>query len=151
MYIGVWRSWLARIVRDDEVAGSSPATPTSQCIMFFVYILNNSEDNVSYVGATGKLPQTRLTEHNIGSNTWTSTHGPFTLIYYESYHCKKDALHREQFLKSGQGRKLVTLIIDNYAVSAKGGPASGGGYPPAPNAEQSGGARIVRDGIRFHP
>gem|GEM_PF-6919801 len=27
-YIGVWRSWLARSVRDAEVGGSSPLTPT---------------------------------------------------------------------------------------------------------------------------
>ena len=27
--IGVWRSWLARVVWDDEVGGSSPLTPTS--------------------------------------------------------------------------------------------------------------------------
>jgi phytol kinase len=26
--VGVWRSWLARVVRDDEVGGSSPLTPT---------------------------------------------------------------------------------------------------------------------------
>ena len=25
---GVWRSWLARVVWDDEVGGSSPLTPT---------------------------------------------------------------------------------------------------------------------------
>jgi hypothetical protein len=27
-YFGVWRSWLARSVRDAEVGGSSPLTPT---------------------------------------------------------------------------------------------------------------------------
>src|ERR1043165_6828959 len=27
--IGVWRSWLARVVRNDEAGGSSPLTPTS--------------------------------------------------------------------------------------------------------------------------
>lgn len=26
--IGVWRSLVARVVRDDEVAGSNPVTPT---------------------------------------------------------------------------------------------------------------------------
>ena len=28
MVVGVWRSWLARSVRDAEVGGSSPLTPT---------------------------------------------------------------------------------------------------------------------------
>ena len=31
---GVWRSLVARIVRDDEVAGSNPVTPTIDVIMF---------------------------------------------------------------------------------------------------------------------
>ena len=59
---------------------------------------------------TGKLPVTRLIEHNLGSSAWTTAHKPFILLYYESYYCKEDALHRENFLKSGQGRKLVQLI-----------------------------------------
>ena len=29
----MWRSWLARSVRDAEAAGSSPATPTNQDIL----------------------------------------------------------------------------------------------------------------------
>jgi putative endonuclease len=96
--------------------------------MFFVYILKSISSGHSYIGATAKLPTKRLEEHNLGSNSWTTLHKPFTLLYYESYHCQKDALHREKFLKSGQGRSLVKLIIENYqAVSAKGGPASGGG------------------------
>jgi hypothetical protein len=28
--IGVWRSLVARFVRDEEVAGSNPVTPTTQ-------------------------------------------------------------------------------------------------------------------------
>jgi hypothetical protein len=28
--IGVWRSLVARVVRDDEVAGSNPVTPTKE-------------------------------------------------------------------------------------------------------------------------
>ncbi len=63
---------------------------------------------------TGKLPGTRLEEHHLGSNQWTKQNGPFKLIYYESYYCKKDALHRENFFKSGIGRKLKDLIIKYY-------------------------------------
>ena len=28
---GVWRSLVARVIRDDEVAGSIPVTPTIEC------------------------------------------------------------------------------------------------------------------------
>ncbi len=82
--------------------------------MFFVYILKSLKNNKSYVGVTEKIPTTRLDEHNLGSNQWTRHNKPFELIYYESYYCKKDAFHREKFLKSGIGNKLVGLIIKYY-------------------------------------
>jgi len=63
---------------------------------------------------TSKFPTTRLEEHNVCCNQWTKNNKPFVLVYYESYYCKKDALHREKFLKSGLGNKLVRLILDNY-------------------------------------
>lgn len=31
LVFGVWRSLVARVVRDDEVAGSNPVTPTRSC------------------------------------------------------------------------------------------------------------------------
>lgn len=82
--------------------------------MFFVYILKSLKNGKSYVGMTGKLPQTRLEEHNIHSNAWTTQNGPFKLVYYESYYCKTDALHRESFFKSGVGKKLKGVILGYY-------------------------------------
>jgi len=82
--------------------------------MYFVYILKSHKNNKSYVGMTGKLPQIRLVEHNIHSNKWTTQNGPFKLVYYESYYCKTDALHREHFFKSGVGKKLKQIIIKYY-------------------------------------
>ncbi len=81
--------------------------------MFHVYILK-SESGKSYVGYTGKEVEKKLNEHNLGANAWTSSNKPFKILYYESYYCIKDARHRELFLKSGVGRKLVKLIVDNY-------------------------------------
>jgi putative endonuclease len=82
--------------------------------MYFVYILKSLISNKSYVGFTSKSVDQRLKEHNIGSNIWTRKYKPYKLVYYESYYCKKDVLHREYFFKSGVGNKLVKLIIDNY-------------------------------------
>jgi len=82
--------------------------------MYFVYLLKSLKNNKTYVGYTAKGLSERLNEHNLGSNSWTSTNKPFKLIYYESYYCQKDALHRELFLKSGVGKRLVKLIKDNY-------------------------------------
>jgi predicted GIY-YIG superfamily endonuclease len=41
---------------------------------------------------TEKDPMKRLAEHNSKSNKWTKGNGPFKLVYYEKYFCKKDAL-----------------------------------------------------------
>lgn len=82
--------------------------------MYYVYVLKSLLNSSSYVGFTGDLVEERLTEHNCGQNKWTSKYKPYKLIYYESYYCKKDALHRELFLKSGVGNKLVKLIVENF-------------------------------------
>jgi putative endonuclease len=82
--------------------------------MYYVYILRSLKNDKTYVGFTSKKVPKRLAEHNIGSNRWASQNGPFQIIYYESYYCEKDARHRELFLKSGQGKKLVALIKTNY-------------------------------------
>lgn len=82
--------------------------------MYYVYVLKSIKNNKSYVGYTSKNVQERLSEHNSGTNKWTKENGPFKILYYESMHCKKDAIQRESFLKSGVGRKLVSLILKNY-------------------------------------
>jgi len=84
--------------------------------MYYVYILQSQKNEKSYVGCTGKLPEIRLNEHNVGTNQWTKVNGPFKLIYYESYMCKTDALRREKFFKSGLGRKLKEIIIKFFKV-----------------------------------
>ena len=82
--------------------------------MYYVYVLKSLLNGSSYVGSTSKEAHIRLSEHNLGHNQWTKKYKPYKLIYFESYYCKKDALHREKFLKSGQGNKLIKLIIENY-------------------------------------
>jgi putative endonuclease len=79
--------------------------------MFYVYFIKSEKNSKIYVGMTGKDPQLRLKEHNSGSNVWSSSNGPFRLVYFEKYHCKKDAIAREGFYKSGFGKLLKDSII----------------------------------------
>jgi putative endonuclease len=92
--------------------------------MFNIYFLKSLKNGKVYVGLTERDPKLRLQEHNQGVSSWTKDNRPLVLLYYESYYCKKDATGRELFYKSGFGRKIRDIIIG--AVSAKGGPASGG-------------------------
>jgi len=83
--------------------------------MYFVYFLQSKLNRKVYVGLTGLLPQTRLEQHNLGSNQWTRSNGPFELAYYETYSCIDDARQREAFYKSGFGRQIRDAILSVVA------------------------------------
>lgn len=77
--------------------------------MFTVYILRSLKNKKRYIGHTSKDSFARLKEHNRGCNKWTRENKPVVIIYTEEYICKNEAIRRENFLKSGQGRKWLDL------------------------------------------
>ena len=79
--------------------------------MFTVYVLKSKKSGKRYVGFTSKEVETRILQHNLGSNRWTRLHKPFDLVHKEVYDNKTDAIKRERFLKSGQGRKFLDSAI----------------------------------------
>ncbi|MSR77298.1 MAG: GIY-YIG nuclease family protein [Candidatus Omnitrophica bacterium] len=81
---------------------------------YYVYVLKSQKDGKRYVGFTRKSPQLRLEEHNRGCNVWTRKHRPFDLFYTERFASRKEALHREKYLKSGAGRRyLVSCALSS--------------------------------------
>jgi len=82
--------------------------------MYTVYILKSSKSSKTYVGQTSKDVKERLQEHNNGYNKWSKSYRPFKIVYYETYVCKTDAIRREQFFKSGQGKKLKNIILKYF-------------------------------------
>ena len=66
--------------------------------MFYVYVLKSKIDESLYIGVTEDLRR-RFQEHNLGQSKSTRFKKPFTLVYYEAYRSKKDALIREKRLK----------------------------------------------------
>jgi len=79
-------------------------------VVWYVYVLQNDRGR-HYVGSTGRSPQLRLAEHNAGLSRWTRTHGPWSLVYQETYDDKNAALGREKFLKTGAGRRIRDVLI----------------------------------------
>lgn len=75
--------------------------------MYTVYVLRSLKNRKRYVGFTGKSADERLHEHLTGTNQWTRQNGPFTIIHTELFSEKSEAMKREKFLKSGQGRKWL--------------------------------------------
>lgn len=75
-------------------------------IRYYVYILYSLTDKGFYIGFTTNL-KLRLTKHSSGEVTATKFRRPFKLIHYEYFINEDDAKAREEFLKSGFGRKQM--------------------------------------------
>lgn len=81
--------------------------------MFYVYLLHSATDRGFYIGFSTDLRR-RLSEHKRGASFATKHRGPWTLIYYEAYLEQQDAEGREQYLKSGSGRRLLRRQLTHY-------------------------------------
>lgn len=79
---------------------------------FYVYILFSQKDKGLYIGFTNNL-KNRLTLHANGSVDATKSRTPLKLIHYEYFINEQDAKVREEFLKSGYGRKQFKEILKN--------------------------------------
>jgi len=66
--------------------------------MFFVYLLQSRKDKGFYIGFAPDLKE-RLEKHSQGLVKSTKDRQPMSLVYYEAYGSKKDALMREKRLK----------------------------------------------------
>ena len=80
--------------------------------MYTVYILKSKKFKKSYVGYTNDL-QRRLDQHNSGQSEFTSKYGPWDLIYSEEYNLQTDALLREKYFKTKQGRKFLKKLFES--------------------------------------
>ena len=78
--------------------------------MHYVYVLKSIKNGKRYVGSTQLTPPERLQKHNWGSNKFTKANKPFILIHEEEFSTVTLARQRENFLKSGVGRKFLDEI-----------------------------------------
>ena len=81
--------------------------------MFYVYILQTEYNDELYVGCTNNL-QKRFQEHNSGKVKSTKAKLPYKLIHYEAFINKEDSFQREQFLKTGWGKRFIKKNLKNY-------------------------------------
>jgi putative endonuclease len=79
--------------------------------MYYVYLLKLNNASI-YTGRSDDLRR-RMTEHKQGKVASTKYKLPVTLIYYEAYNNKKDAIARELYLKTGDGRKEIRKQLKN--------------------------------------
>ena len=79
--------------------------------MFTVYILYTVRHEKTYTGFTSNLAG-RLKSHNeLATKGWTVKYRPWELVYTEVFNDKREAVQREKFFKSGQGRQEVQRLV----------------------------------------
>lgn len=72
--------------------------------MYYVYVIRNKQENITYIGYTSDL-QRRIKEHK---------HKKPELVYYEAYKNELDARERERKLKQrGQAVRFLKHRIKN--------------------------------------
>ena len=91
--------------------------------MFSVYVLYSLSFDMHYTGYTSDL-EGRLLSHNKLGNGWTSKYRPWKLIYTKIFETKSEALHYENWLKTGVGRTFIKSLphwaSDSYPPKADG-------------------------------
>jgi putative endonuclease len=79
-------------------------------MVFVVYILYSSKYKIHYTGFTSNLIARFKSHNEYGTKGFTRKYRPWKVIHVEFFNDKKEALKREEFLKSGQGRDYVKLL-----------------------------------------
>jgi len=78
--------------------------------MFYVYILLSLKDRKFCIGYSNNLKR-RYKEHKLGKVLSTKNRRPLKLVCYEAYLIKMEAIRREKFLKSNDGKKDLKKIL----------------------------------------
>lgn len=78
--------------------------------MYFIYVLRSMTTGRHYVGFTLDLVQ-RLGQHNSGITNSTKNRGPWELVHQEEFATRTEAMRRERYWKSGQGREELRRIL----------------------------------------
>lgn len=85
-------------------------------MFYYVYILQSQTDNSLYIGYSANLKK-RFKEHNQGKNLSTKAFIPYRLIFYEAFLNRTDAKNREEYLKSGFGRKTIVKMMNKLFMA----------------------------------
>jgi putative endonuclease len=79
--------------------------------VFTVYVLFSTRHHKIYIGYTSNLTNRILSHNSLGKKGYTLKYRPWVVAFTETYPTKSAAMGREQFLKSGIGRQLISAKI----------------------------------------
>ncbi len=78
--------------------------------MYYTYILFSLKDSKLYIGYTNNLKR-RFKQHSSGLVNSTKNRLPLKVIHYEYFLTKEEAKQREKYLKGGNGRKEIKILL----------------------------------------
>jgi putative endonuclease len=81
--------------------------------MYYTYVLQSDEDGKFYVGYTKDL-KLRFDQHDKGFVASTRDRRPLKLIYYEACVSQYDALKRESYFKTYNGKRFLHKRLKSY-------------------------------------
>ncbi|OGZ47313.1 MAG: excinuclease ABC subunit C [Candidatus Ryanbacteria bacterium RIFCSPHIGHO2_02_FULL_45_17b] len=81
--------------------------------MLYVYVIQSEKNEDWYTGYTNNLRK-RFNQHNTGKSTWTKERGPWKIIYYEACLDEEDARSRENYLKTGMGKRYLKNRLKRF-------------------------------------
>jgi putative endonuclease len=81
--------------------------------MYYTYVLQSEIDDNFYVGFTKDL-KLRFEQHGKGLVDSTKDRRPLRLIYYEACRKQEDALKRERYFKTYNGKRYLHKRLKSY-------------------------------------
>ena len=81
--------------------------------MYYTYVLRSEIDNQFYTGYTKDL-KLRFDQHKKGQVESTKDRLPLRLIYYEACLNQQDALKREKYFKTYNGKRYLHKRLKSY-------------------------------------
>src|SRR3989338_10805047 len=85
---------------------------------FYAYVLLSQKDGKFYTGCTDDLKE-RFELHKRGRVPSTRDRQPLELVYYEACRNRKDARHRELYLKTTHGKAYLRKRLKSYLMGSK--------------------------------
>ena len=82
---------------------------------YCVYVLQSQKDLLLYHGFTTNIER-RIEDHNKGTTTSTSKRRPLKIVHCEMYLSKKDAVRREKYFKTTQGKRMLKLMLRDTLI-----------------------------------
>jgi putative endonuclease len=79
--------------------------------MFTVYVLYSPSFDKIYTGYSSDLNNRFLSHNELATKGYTIRFRPWVIAHMEEFETKTEAIKRENYLKSTQGRKLVWEIV----------------------------------------